>query len=1207
MIRPELTNVLLNQINSINYSIFGYDTDIDGWVELDKKVASSFEEIRKKTLSEDSISFISFADTELNSDKVYQWEVEADKGKFFYAFCEQIEELTDFEQINDYYFFKYVLSKTMEGGTEVERKLLANPKSAQLAYVLQKPFVYKIICSDNNSLTLNYNDNQNLLSVYIPKKWFEFNTNAEVTPVISNIDYHPIIFNKTHYVYEIGEQSVNIRDLRSSHADIALLKKYIHKLSELLIEQKVPIKNEKYCIEGFARLIISLAYLARIKECCVESIPGVVAKKGKTTRCLGVFIWGYKGDNSPYTQYFKIFAEKLCVCYAAKYIEPLKYVEKMHEAYVKSAKTAIMSRNMSHNLGSHVMAYLKQKLGSVADILQSDIHANNVLDNIYPNDEFFISNRTHFENQLQLPFLVGMGKFIGYLQERQDYIATIATDYIPYGAPVNFKDAIYDELNPDLRYLRHHDDDNNNRPYNILINYIAKSEGLSRENMIVEEQVVDKETNKTIITINSERDIRFGFISYKDGTPSIFGLQQDRQSSEDPSLSVMRTYNFSLPGGLVGRQAIFSIIENIIRNAAKHGDTSKVNNLDFIYDIIDGEELRLGTVEQSRLCDNAWRELYQKSKAIDDYYLLSITDNLYYNQSVIDNLNLGLQADYLENDQIATEYKGIKEIRISASWLRGEKQESVYQNKWDSSPNKKFAPLVSIELVKDNPSDELGHLRYIVAIKKVKICAIILDGFSDKEQAYFSSLKSKADIDCTVYKTIDLFKRHKFYDYLYIIVSSESVFKEIRPFTSNRLRIWDTKKYLIPEYHGIQSIQKEESDVIKKDFFDQLLKVFYGVPEEKIYIWDNKTSPDVKDMRIVVSSFDDNKPDAKYVYRKHHANKKDFNEYWEKCKKDSEKNPYSNVIFVDGITGDNSSDRLVRREILDSAWYYKHLWALKSRVAIFDERIFKNIHNLDELAIISGGGLELLTYSEILKKDPSTACVERIKDSIFDERKSVYNSFPIDRLEPLDKAETSEDLIRQMDLLNPSIVWGNHKTPYSNCRGVDVFSIVEDSDGNMSIVGCFCSKFDEEFLYKNSFGRLANIIKDESGHYKIKLTTEGQIVFKDKYDYISIHQGLLDKIYNSLGIKKDEKGKLEFTEYFYSRFMDSTHIIKKSENIIDHYLPRFIIHSGRAKPSQKDMPQRQPFVQFSAIEQAVKDCKFSLVELLDLARYQEDL
>ena len=43
----------------------------------------------------------------------------------------------------------------------------------------------------------------------------------------------------------------------------------------------------------------------------------------------------------------------------------------------KSAKAAIMSRNMSHNLGSHVMFYIKQKLQSVSKIVD-----NKVLDNI---------------------------------------------------------------------------------------------------------------------------------------------------------------------------------------------------------------------------------------------------------------------------------------------------------------------------------------------------------------------------------------------------------------------------------------------------------------------------------------------------------------------------------------------------------------------------------------------------------------------------------------------------------------------------------------------------------------------------------------------------------------------------------------------------------------------------------------------------------
>ena len=40
---------------------------------------------------------------------------------------------------------------------------------------------------------------------------------------------------------------------------------------------------------------------------------------------------------------------------------------------IASAKAAIMSRNMSHNLGSHVMAYLKQHLNSVQDMVRDNV------------------------------------------------------------------------------------------------------------------------------------------------------------------------------------------------------------------------------------------------------------------------------------------------------------------------------------------------------------------------------------------------------------------------------------------------------------------------------------------------------------------------------------------------------------------------------------------------------------------------------------------------------------------------------------------------------------------------------------------------------------------------------------------------------------------------------------------------------------------
>ena len=49
-----------------------------------------------------------------------------------------------------------------------------------------------------------------------------------------------------------------------------------------------------------------------------------------------------------------------------------------------------------------------------------------------------------------------------------------------------------------------------------------------------------------------------------------------------------------------------------------------------------------------------------------------------------------------------------------------------------------------------------------------------------------------------------------------------------------------------------------------------------------------------------------------------------------------------------------------------------------------------------------------------------------------------------------------------------------------------------------------------------------------------------------------------------------------------------------------------MIHSGRSKPSFKDMPQKQPFIQYAAIEHATLDCKYSLVELLDYARYEQE-
>ena len=55
---------------------------------------------------------------------------------------------------------------------------------------------------------------------------------------------------------------------------------------------------------------------------------------------------------------------------------------------------------------------------------------------------------------------------------------------------------------------------------------------------------------------------------------------------------------------------------------------------------------------------------------------------------------------------------------------------------------------------------------------------------------------------------------------------------------------------------------------------------------------------------------------------------------------------YSQATFIEGITGNNSTDRLIRQTNWTEEWKYKHLAAGLLRVAIFDERIFSSISPL---------------------------------------------------------------------------------------------------------------------------------------------------------------------------------------------------------------------------------------------------------------------
>jgi hypothetical protein len=144
-----------------------------------------------------------------------------------------------------------------------------------------------------------------------------------------------------------------------------------------------------------------------------------------------------------------------------------------------------------------------------------------------------------------------------------------------------------------------------------------------------------------------------------------------------------------------------------------------------------------------------------------------------------------------------------------------------------------------------------------------------------------------------------------------------------------------------------------------------------------------------------------------------------------------------------------------------------------------------------------------------------------------------------------------------------------------------------------------------EYKYKGCVYKVIGTISKKENSIVIELKNGYETIF----DFISIHQGLLDKIYAQFDIKQADLGnRAKVTRAIYNNFS----LNSKNENTISvlvdnqtyDYLPKFIIHSGRSKPSKDDMPQPQPFVQFSALENVIADCKYSLVELLNMAHYE---
>lgn len=729
-----------------------------------------------------------------------------------------------------------------------------------------------------------------------------------------------------------------------------------------------------------------------------------------------------------------------------------KAEKKAKDKAKQTAKAAIISRNMSHNLGSHVLSYTQSFLLNKVELRKDGEDKNRI-------------------NQLTEADIRGLAHLMHYLQERQDFIASVAMCQVPYFSPIPFKEAIFDCLNPDYISKRH---PNTPQITNFLLDNIARSEGYTRY---------------------GEHKLRVSYYERKENKVIEGNKVGDEGVKE---LNPLRDKTLFLPGGMIGRQAIMSIIENIIRNVAKHEKHS--DQLNIYLQLLEAKELQEHLNCRSNFNDEKKRR-YETAEDKDVLYYLLISYAAKEMDKTLDTLNTGLESSYIDDeDNIESSYKGMKEIRVCASWLRGITDEEKYEKQ-------SLSPLVSVHKSKIGNTDVL---QYIVGVRKGRKLVLIKEGYEDE---FIKLLCEEEAWNTYVYNNAEEYNKDRFSNCAeFTIVSSEKILNEIKENAYNRVVVINPKELSTGGRKLVDNCPEENR--LKKENY---LKIIYArfAHEDASNIDKTIQIDDGEASEIFFNGITTEcEPDScEYCYLKH----LDGNNEWKGFKSCLTDGLFNKIQYIESVTGNNSTARLIRQCVLDEYWYYEQLHSMKSHVAIFDERFFDS---------------ETLNARKVILYKLAGTYLFNIN----------------------------------IDVKNSS---GNF----------DVFGFVPKDDYS-----------DNNQLVK--IGELSLVLENQQ--IKLSLYPQYKCTYPD-FDYISIHQGILDKIYGHIGLGTESANRID-------KMIGVTNEIVREINKFRN--AKLTIHSGRGNVEKSKMPQHVPFIQYSALKAALNDCKYSLVSLFSYAKYE---
>jgi len=371
---------------------------------------------------------------------------------------------------------------------------------------------------------------------------------------------------------------------------------------------------------------------------------------------------------------------------------------------LQSAIAAIMSRNGSHNIGSHVISAASS------------------------------NNNTFSDNQ----------NLLKYIQQRMDFVATITTDWPNWSYPV--------WITKDLmrRFYEQR----------LLLKYIAKADGLDAFEFQPKEKDQEKETK---LLIKIERFNNNGLVE------KLIDIENNQSVIQEHKAKLEFDIPIAIPGGIIGHQAFYTILENIIRNSAKHGwAKNKPDNkrLEITIRLIEREDEDYNIVE---IYDNVSLlniinndlSLYETDDSGNPKFIKE-NESAYKELPLHKQINQKLMQSFIdENGKLKKENWGLAELKICAGYLNGKSIEQIGTSQFKDKEKKILFEENDeqeddgfISAVPHKLKDNTYTLGFKFPIKKPKEVLIIgcnnSDEHAEKYSIYYSNSPKNMDYEFIV-------------------------------------------------------------------------------------------------------------------------------------------------------------------------------------------------------------------------------------------------------------------------------------------------------------------------------------------------------------------------------------------------------------------------------------------------------------------------